>query len=849
MLINLDNLIRDREAISKSSRRTASYHLLRIAVFAAAVICAVCGILLLTERNNTQVNTEMVTLESIARPTKGNVLLLLSYDDSDATSNQERAGVLDYLRSCGVGVDVEYMDCIHNEQDATTYKTWEQYFLTKAQNNNGYDAIICADDDALEFVIKHHGKDGIFAKKPVVFFGASNDDLAQQAVAAGWATGFTENGAVEAALDNALATVPKATQVCVISDNTPTGLGRSEELSGVIGKYSNISFTQVNVENMTRGELTGILESLTPDTIVLYLSAAKDCDGILYSHTNTVHYITEHAPVPVFGVGLEGVGEGLLGSASINYEDQGTQAAKTLVTILNGTLPSNIAVSQNATISSVFDYNVIKQFGLSKNDVPSGAVLINHNGFDIRALTPLILPLLLLVAAAIFVVFFARMGYRRSLNDARAIIRSRNDLQHRYYHDNLTNLPNRQALDYYLAHVSSAQLGSFCACDIDGFGDLNDSYGHAYGDVILQTVAQRLVDLNCLLCFRLGADEFFVIFDKPLSAQSKELRQLRTVFSEPIEYNDLRLDLSASVGVVNIDHTNNTSLSTYVSYTDLALRDALHEFQRGGLAFYRSSLLQEVNTRLDIVNCLKTAIVEKSFNVLYQPQVDVQTLKVYGYECLVRLANNAYYPDKFIPVAETSGLIIDIDRIITEKAIAQMAKWRSDGHELGVMSINFSAGQIKDTQYPEFLAQILNHYQIDPHLIKIEITESMMFENEAYANNLFSRIKDMGVSFALDDFGTGYSSLYRISNSPVEYVKFDKSLADTFLIEGKESFIAHLTDIMHELDKKIIVEGVETPAQYAICKRLGCDIIQGYVFSKPLSADEAITFTPHPFND
>jgi EAL domain-containing protein (putative c-di-GMP-specific phosphodiesterase class I) len=257
-------------------------------------------------------------------------------------------------------------------------------------------------------------------------------------------------------------------------------------------------------------------------------------------------------------------------------------------------------------------------------------------------------------------------------------------------------------------------------------------------------------------------------------------------------------------------------------------------------------MLKDMERRLEITEYLKQAIAEERVVVLWQPQVDTENLTVYGYEALCRLEGNKYFPNDFIPVAEMSGLVNPLDRVVTKKVIEQLGVWLKEGRkDVGVASINFSAAQLRDKGYCDFLAEQLAKNNVPASLIKIEITESMILGNEEEADKLFARLRSMGITLALDDFGTGYSSLYRMANRPVDFVKLDKSLVDTFMVPGKEGFIDDVTRLIHGLGKTIVVEGVETYEQYQMCLSFGCDIIQGYFFARPMPAEEAISLDPN----
>ena len=228
--------------------------------------------------------------------------------------------------------------------------------------------------------------------------------------------------------------------------------------------------------------------------------------------------------------------------------------------------------------------------------------------------------------------------------------------------------------------------------------------------------------------------------------------------------------------------------------------------------------------------------------MLYQPKIDAVTKKVNGYEALVRMKEPGIYPGQFIPVAEQNGWIWKIGRITTELVIKQLAAWRDEGYELHPVSVNFSSNQINDLGYLKMVEDLLEKYDIPAKYLEIEITEGLFLDRTSQSENLFKSFKDMGIRLLMDDFGTGYSSLGYLTYIPVDVIKLDKSLVDAYLVDGRDLFIRDVIQLMHDLDKEMIIEGVEEEWQYQRLREFGAETIQGYFFSKPIPADEAISF-------
>ena len=223
--------------------------------------------------------------------------------------------------------------------------------------------------------------------------------------------------------------------------------------------------------------------------------------------------------------------------------------------------------------------------------------------------------------------------------------------------------------------------------------------------------------------------------------------------------------------------------------------------------------------------------------MVYQPQVDCKSRKVMGFESLMRIRNEDCSPDQFIPVAESYGYIVRLGKIAVEQVIRQLAKWKEEGHALCPISINFSSYQIYDDDFVEYLFYQLDRYEIPYEYVVLEITEGILFEESKQTKKIFNRLVEAGIQLHLDDFGTGYSSFSYLPYIPLNTVKMDKSLIDHFLPKNG-AVIKNLIDIVHDLGKVVIVEGVEEEWQYEKLLEYHCDVIQGYLFGGPLQAGE-----------
>lgn len=417
-------------------------------------------------------------------------------------------------------------------------------------------------------------------------------------------------------------------------------------------------------------------------------------------------------------------------------------------------------------------------------------------------------------------------------------------LKYRSEHDSLLDIMNRRAASKLLNKIFTAESEySVIIADIDGFKSLNETYGYEQTDLILKQLGEKLKFFsarNDLILARQGGDEFLLAAkDVQLDERHDLIRKLISVFSEPIPLEEEKIKVSACIGISNSDGI--TQPDQHIINAENAMFKA-KQHKRNSVFVYSEELKKQALEEVTIKEKLLEAFENDGFYMVYQPQINSRTKQISGYEALVRMKAPGLYPGQFIPVAEKNGWIWRIGRITTELTIKQLAQWRDNNFELHPVSINFSSNQLSDTGYIDFLESLLNKYNIPPKYVEIEITEGVFLSKSKQAGELFNRLKQLGIRLLMDDFGTGYSSLAYLTYIPVDVVKLDKSLVDTYLVDGKDSFIKHIIQLVHDLDKEMLIEGVEENWQYKRLCEFNADTIQGYYFSKPISADEAIVF-------
>ena len=412
-------------------------------------------------------------------------------------------------------------------------------------------------------------------------------------------------------------------------------------------------------------------------------------------------------------------------------------------------------------------------------------------------------------------------------------------------HDEMLDIYNRHyAMEFFPGIVKKWRAYSAVMVDIEGFKNINATYGHEAADQVLIHVAddlKRLIIKHDWLLSRHGGDRFLMLVNDKLTEDHLYLKEIRDIFREPLKNGNISLPVSVSIGVSVSDGIQ--SVEDHVANAEEALLVAKNQ-EKNKVFFYSKQMQEKAAEDRMIRAILVEALENKDFYMVYQPKVNARTLEVSGYEALIRIRRQDVFPGQFIPIAEKNGWIWKIGRITTELVIKQLAAWREAGCGLVPVSINYSSNQLSDRGYVDFLVELLKKYNIDPQYVEIEITEGVLLDRSTQAREFFEHLKELGIRILMDDFGTGYSSLGYLTYIPVDVIKLDKSLVDNYLVEGKDSFIGNVIKLVHDLKKEMTIEGVEENWQYVRLREFGADTIQGYYFSKPLPADEAIAFKP-----
>lgn len=823
-----------------------------------AILCALSGVVLLIDNFIKEVEEDRKSALYV-EPLDGEVLCISSYDPRYLITQKQFEGLNSEFEKAGIMYEIMYMDMLNYDTEEN-YELFCQSVRHKvSMRKKGYQVVVVSDDAALKFIQQY--KDQLFKETPVVFFGVNNIERAKEAEKDPWMTRFPEHIFVEETIELMVEQNPKLEKIYCLHDDSLTGRGDRDQFKQAIKKYPNLSYEFLTISRNSKERLTARLAEIKEKDSILCLSslqsyAHKNAMSV-YDLINLINSVTEKTPV--YRTNLVGIGNGFLGGKIFDHYMAGVHAAQIVEQIIKGKSVSDFKEDDYSAGQYVFDYQKLKDFGINPSSLPKDTVFMNKPVNFIKELREVLVPFSLIVFALVLTVFIFLGFYERSkkINEIvmamnkrmrqinRDLIDSKTRLTFAANNDGLTGLPNRSYGDEEIRRMLYSGIPfTLFLMDVDDFKNYNDTYTHECGDFVLKEFGERLRGLTATgdwFAARHGGDEFLLAYKcGHIEKNGAMIETLRQILNAPINYKNNHLSVTATLGFA--DSSPDITFDDLITNADIAMYQA--KAQGSGICLGFAPEMRESRIKTNqIRDLLKIECDTGGFEIRYQPQVSTENGDVSGYEALVRLRDYKIGPDAFIPVAESTGFITQIGRIVTQKVLQDMAEWRSQGMDLKKVAINFSNGQLVDKGYVGYLKILLDRYQIPSNLIEIEITESLFMGKKTRAKQLFSDFAEIGVGLALDDFGTGYSSLSYLTFVPADKVKIDKSLVDNYLVEGKESFIQNIVHLVHGLGMKLTVEGVEHKWQYDKLCEMQCDYIQGYLFSKPMVAEAVPNFS------
>jgi diguanylate cyclase (GGDEF)-like protein len=429
------------------------------------------------------------------------------------------------------------------------------------------------------------------------------------------------------------------------------------------------------------------------------------------------------------------------------------------------------------------------------------------------------------------------------------LTRQKDQLYHQAHHDVLTGLGNRVLFNDRMeqgilkAKRQNTRL-AVLFIDLDHFKEINDSFGHRVGDKVLEHVTGKLREVirqNDTLA-RLGGDEFTVMIEdlRHLEDASVLAGKILSMLQEPIYINDHVFYIGCSIGI-SIYPDNGRSAQDLLKCADAAMYKAKSE-GRNNFQYYSKEMTEQALERVIMETNLRSALANNEFEVYYQPQVDSRTFDLVGMEALVRWNHptmGQVSPGRFIPIAESSGLIVDIDRFVMRSAMWQFALWYKEGFEPGVLAMNLAVKQLHQSDFLDMLQGLMHETGCRPEWLELEVTESQIMTKPDESIEVLKQLSAWGIHIALDDFGTGYSSLAYLKRLPITKLKIDRSFIEDLPHDEEDSTITKaVIALASSLRLETIAEGVELEAQLNFLVEHACDQIQGYYFSRPIPRND-----------
>lgn len=449
------------------------------------------------------------------------------------------------------------------------------------------------------------------------------------------------------------------------------------------------------------------------------------------------------------------------------------------------------------------------------------------------------------------------------------------------YTDAVTGLPNRAVVSHVLdlaarMRGSADCKGALMFIDLDGFKRINDTLGHEGGDELLRQVSRRVIEKgfnltrgqieNCTTAFgelrqtcpeklvfaRFAGDEFVAIMPGEFHRRvlEKYAADILKAVNEPFLVSDNELRIGASIGIARVTSGSDDPRQLLIN-ADIAMYSA-KESGKNQYRFFDESLKNIAVERSQIEADLRKAIEEDMLDMHYQPKLNAQTLQVTGVEALVRWKHpqkGAIPPARFVGIAEQCGLMPALGTNILRMVARQARAWQEVGVPMPI-AVNVSAVQFERSGIANEILAILEQHAVDPLLVEIELTESMIMSDFATAKSRLEQLREAGAQISIDDFGTGYSNLYQLSHLPFNVLKIDKSLVDDIGKNSKsEAIVTAIVQMAHSLGHRVVAEGVETHEQYAFLRKARCDQVQGYLFGRPMPAHELIEWVSDHASD
>lgn len=809
-----------------------------------------------------------------------NVLILNSYHQGLEWTSGQVDGIKETLCDCesSNNLFIEYMDWKNYPTDENRQRLYEYYKFK--YENKPIDIIITTDDVALEFATEYRKE--IFSDAPIVFSGINQDGVIRLAENTERVTGVTEVIDPTGTIELIYKINPSVKYLYVLYDNTESGLTTGEIISETVAaKFPNLTIIPMN--KLEYSSVLKTVSQLDTDCAVMVTTYSQDVTGKVIEMDFVNRNISAESSVPVYHLYDFGLDNGTLGGVLLSSNKQGTYAAELALQILEGADIENMPVIQPASTVAVVDFKQMERFGINKDLIPDNVEIINkpfsfyetYKEYVIVTIAVIGILVCFISVLLIYIRIIQRMKKKLAESHEELtqlyeeLTASEEEMRQQYdeillinekirigeekltflaYHDMLTALPNKLSMYEkapYILTPEREKVGLLFV-DIDNFKNVNDTLGHAIGDKLIKKVSARLKKLfdDEDTIYHLSGDEFIIIKQEIKDVeQAQELANaILKEFNKEFKINGSVLRISVSIGIALYpDH--GMELDQLLKYADLAMYKAKGDGKKNFI-IYDSLMNEEFMERMSLEKHLLNALENNEFELYYQPQMDIESGRITGFEALLRWTNpelGRVSPLRFIKVAEETRYIIPLGTWVLRTACIFLKKLVEAGYSDFTISVNISVIQLLQSGFCDIVLGILNELELEPKNLELEITETVLMESVEQIKDELKRLHDINIKIALDDFGKGYSSLNYLRQLPISTLKVDKSFVDTIIDDTQNCLTGNIVTLGKSMGMCVIAEGVEEQEQLEYLKQYNCDRIQGYLFSKPLPESEVLT--------
>jgi len=810
-----------------------------------------------------------------------NILIIHAYHlNYDWTYNQNQ-GISNVIKETypDANIYTEFLDWKRFPDEQVI----EDYYnlLKEKYKDTKVDIIFTTDDKGLEFALNY--REEIFNNAPIAFSGIIGSTAKEIIGDHKNVTGVYETMKPEGAIELMRLLQPELKTIYVVHDISESGLRTSDTFYDSLDKMGlSEKYTVIDWHDKTFDEIYQAIQNVDKNSAVMLISYNISSDGLVLQPEVFCNELSQVSSVPIYSIDEFLFGEGIVGGTFLSGILQGEEVGRLGVQILDGKNPDDIPHIAEATVYTGVDEDILMKYDLDKNVLTDDTVIINEHFSFFETYKELVLITgTIIIALVIFAMILMRLLaiIKRSrdriaqqnialqeLNDQLQIseeelvaqneelVSYQEDLKYEAQHDYLTKLPNRILLKSYMNNkIESVWKDAIkivvVFIDLDNFKFINNTYGHSFGDEVLIKISARLKELmKDVFVARIGGDEFVLIKTFKDIEQTDEINHLMLFITQAISQKiviaEETVRLSASIGY-SICPEDGDNFEDLIVEADMAMYLAKKE-GKANQKRYKNHMSDELKNEYILVGSLKEAYDNHEFTLNYQPIMKADGSEIVGFESLIRWQSSTHGyvpPTEFIPLAESSGLIIPIGYYIIETAVKFAKKLIAILKYDFKVSINISVIQFYEDDFAERLLSIIQSEGIDTKYIKIEITESVMINTYDAIIEKLKFLREKGLSISLDDFGTGYSSLSYLHELPIDELKIDKIFVDDINeLTIKSPLIDATITLAKSFGLTTVAEGVELKEQVAYLESKGCDLIQGYYFSKPMLELDALGF-------